>query len=128
MRTQNQRSGCLKRLLVLGYVVPVLSMLVQSGCVATVEERSPRVAYVGGPPPQPLLEPQGAPSSPGMVWVDGYWHWNGVKYLWIPGHWENPPPGRVWSPPMYSVVDGRYVYHAGRWRESVDKRRVGLPP
>ena len=27
-----------------------------AGCVATVEERPPRVVYVGGPPPPPLVE------------------------------------------------------------------------
>jgi hypothetical protein len=50
-----------------------------------------------------------------MAWVEGYWHWNGVQYVWIPGHWESPPAGSVWLPPSYTMVDGRYVYRAGRW-------------
>jgi hypothetical protein len=50
-----------------------------------------------------------------MVWVEGYWHWNGVQYVWIPGHWESPPAGYAWVPPTYSVVEGRNVYQAGRW-------------
>ena len=86
------------------------------GCVATVEERPPRVVYVAGPPPPPLGEARGAPSAPGMVWVEGYWHWNGVQYVWIPGHWESPPPGYVWTPPSYTTIESRYVYRAGHWR------------
>jgi hypothetical protein len=86
------------------------------GCVATVEERPPRVVYVAGPPPPPLAETQGAPAAPGVVWVDGYWHWNGVQYVWIPGHWESPPAGYVWAASSYSIVDGRHVYRAGHWR------------
>jgi hypothetical protein len=88
---------------------------VLGGCVATIEERPPRVVYVAGPPPPPLSEPQGAPAAPGMVWVEGYWHWNGVQYVWIPGHWESPPAGYVWQPPSYTIVEGRHVYRAGHW-------------
>src|SRR5256885_2257689 len=63
-----------------------------AACVATVETRPPRVVYVAGPPPPPLVEARGSPAAPGMVWVEGYWHWNGVQYVWIPGHWESPLP------------------------------------
>jgi hypothetical protein len=85
------------------------------GCVATVEERPGRVVYVSGPPPPALAEPRPAPSAPGMVWVDGYWHWNGVQYVWIPGRWETPPPGNVWIAPSHEVVDGHHIYRTGRW-------------
>jgi hypothetical protein len=88
------------------------------GCVATVEERPPRVVYVGGPPPPPLVDPRPAPAAPGMVWVEGYWHWNGVQYVWIPGHWESPPAGYAWVGPSYTIVGGRHVYRAGEWRRS----------
>ena len=89
-----------------------------AGCVATVEERPPRVVYVGGPPPPPLVEAQPAPAAPGMVWVDGYWHWSGVQYVWIPGHWESPPAGYVWVGPSYAFHGGRHAYRAGRWDRS----------
>jgi hypothetical protein len=85
------------------------------GCVATIEERPSRVVYVAGPPPARLSEIRSAPSAPGMLWVEGYWHWNGIQYVWIPGHWESPPSGYGWVPPTYSVVEGRHVYRAGRW-------------
>ncbi|MFC1641660.1 YXWGXW repeat-containing protein [Myxococcota bacterium] len=22
------------------------------------------------------------------LWVEGYWHWNGVRYVWVSGRWE----------------------------------------
>ena len=97
------------------FVLPLL-VGVEEGCVATVEERPARVVYVAGPPPPPLNEVQAAPAAPGMVWVQGYWHWNGVQYVWIPGHWESPPAGYVWVAPSYTVVDGRHAYRSGGWR------------
>jgi hypothetical protein len=99
----------------------VVSALLFAGCVATVEERPPRVIYVGGPPPAPLVEPRPAPAAPGLVWVEGYWHWNGVEYVWIPGHWESPPAGFAWVGPSYAIVGGRHVYRAGEWRRSVPR-------
>ena len=45
-----------------------------------------------GEPPAPLPEVRSAAPAPGMVWVAGAWHWNGVRYVWIPGRWESPPP------------------------------------
>jgi len=98
----------------LGFVVS--AAVSTSGCVATVEERAPRVVYVAGPPPPPLEDAEGAPAVPGMIWVGGYWHWSGVQYVWIPGHWESPPAGYVWLAPRYTSFDGRYVYRAGQWR------------
>ena len=77
-------SGC-------GLLVVAVVSVGAPACVATVEERPPRVAYVAGPPPPPLSEVQGAAPAPGMSWAEGYWHWNGVQYVWIPGHWESPP-------------------------------------
>jgi hypothetical protein len=42
--------------------------------------------------PAPLPEfPFPAP-APGMVWVAGTWHWDGTDHVWLPGHWESPPP------------------------------------
>jgi YXWGXW repeat-containing protein len=107
-----------------GLLALAVSSASLTACVATVEERPPRIVYVAGPPPPPLSEQQGAAPAPGMLWVEGYWHWNGVQYVWIPGHWETPPPGYVWLGPSYTVVDGRHVYRAGHWsaRSRVEPR------
>jgi hypothetical protein len=37
--------------------------------------------------------PPGAPPKPGRVWVRGYWHWDGVSYVWQRGHWEQALAG-----------------------------------
>jgi hypothetical protein len=31
---------------------------------------------------------------PGAVWLQGYWHWDGVSYVWQRGRWQNQPPTR----------------------------------
>jgi len=51
------------------------------------------VAGLGHPEaPAPLPELEYDAPAPGMVWAAGYWHWNGVDHVWVPGHWESPPP------------------------------------
>jgi hypothetical protein len=39
-----------------------------------------------------------------------------MQYAWIPGHWENAPPGTAWTPPRYLSADGAYYYEAGAWK------------
>jgi hypothetical protein len=29
-----------------------------------------------------------ATNKPGATWVRGYWHWDGVRYVWERGRWE----------------------------------------
>jgi hypothetical protein len=89
-------------------VAVLLGALLETGCVVGAESR-PTTAESVEPPPEPgssrtaqgLLEPgPTAPSDgstapntprPGQRWVRGYWHWTGVEYAWIPGHWEPAP-------------------------------------
>lgn len=109
------------------WTVGVLEIAVAAqlgGCVATetaVPASSVRGVAVSGPPPAPLAEATapganpGAP-NPGAVWVTGYWHWTGMQYTWIPGHWENAPPGTAWAAPRYVRAEGGYFYEAGGWK------------
>jgi hypothetical protein len=110
------------------HLVALLWVSLAVGCVATVEERPARVVYVESPPPAPLAEARIAPAAPGMAWVEGYWHWNGVKYVWIPGHWESPPTGYYWIPPHYAYLDGRYLYHPGHWSRRPPRYQAPVPP
>ncbi|HVY44889.1 MAG TPA: hypothetical protein VHB21_03380 [Minicystis sp.] len=43
--------------------------------------------------PAPLPEQRYAAPAPGMVWIAGSWHWDGARYVWLPGHWESPREG-----------------------------------
>src|SRR3984957_12465610 len=64
---------------------------------------------VGLTPPAPVVETVPAPPAPGSVWTPGYWSWDGVKYVWVPGQYVVPPfPGAVW-------IGGRGVPHGARW-------------
>ncbi len=87
-----------------------------TGCV--VAERPPpsRAYVVAVPPPPPLVDERMPSPTRSAVWVNGYWHWMGVRYAWIPGHWEEPPPGARWAAPRYSVREGAYTYEPGTWQ------------
>ena len=93
-----------------------IALALSSGCVATAQSTPARGVVVSGPPPAPLAEdhPAIAPAG-GAQWVAGYWHWTGMQYAWIPGHWETPPPGSSWSAPRYMAADGAYFYEPGAW-------------
>jgi hypothetical protein len=79
----------------------------------------PGVVYVGanfGPPP-PVVEVVSVAPGRGWLWIRGFYRWDGVAYLWVPGRWERPPHPRArWE-------EGRWRHHArgwywveGRWR------------
>jgi hypothetical protein len=70
------------------------------------------------PPPQPEAIPE--QPSPDYVWQPGYWNWQGNQFLWVNGHWENPPrPGLQWVPTHWETRSDRYVLTFGYWRENV---------
>jgi hypothetical protein len=56
------------------------------------------------PPPPPPPEPAPPPAPPNGVWVAGYHRWDGQKYVWERGHYEQPPH-----------QNARYVQ--GHWEE-----------
>ena len=86
------------------------SGLVTVACVLGASRRATHAESADGPPPRPTQErtaqqllnqtPWPAPepdsrpaeSRPGHVWVDGYWHWDGVRHVWIPPRWERVAP------------------------------------
>jgi hypothetical protein len=78
----------------------------------------PTASYVSGMPPEPLYEQMGVAPGDGYVWIDGYWHWNGVEWVWVGGRWEEQQDGYVYVEPYYNYVDGAYVYTPGYWRDS----------
>ena len=87
-----------------------------SACVATEQSVASRGVIVSGPPPAPMADERPPPPSGASVWIAGYWHWTGMQYAWIPGHWESGPPGAAWAAPRYVKSEGGYYYEAGRWR------------
>jgi WXXGXW repeat (2 copies) len=58
---------------------------------------------VGVAPPAPVVEPVPSPPDPGYVWQPGYWSWNGVQYVWVPGAYVAAPTStRYGSPEPWS--------------------------
>lgn len=100
----------------LNIVLGGILVMSSTACVINEPESPPRGVVVNGPPPAPVKEEPPARPNASAVWVTGYWHWTGMQYAWIPGHWEAPPPGSTWSPPVYSMREGRHVYESGGWR------------
>ncbi|HEY4118307.1 MAG TPA: YXWGXW repeat-containing protein [Byssovorax sp.] len=41
-------------------------------------------------PLAPLPEVRYPAPAPGLVWIDGSWHKDGARDVWLPGHWETP--------------------------------------
>lgn len=107
----------------LGIGIAALALSAQA-CVVNEPEAPTRGVVVSGPPPAPVREDRPAAPSNNAVWVAGYWHWTGMQYAWIPGHWDAPPPGATWSAPVYSIRDGKYVYETGGWRPGPQPRNA----
>src|SRR5262245_24939120 len=78
----------------------------------------PGMSYVQTLPPDPIYEDIPAAPGYGMVWIDGYWDWNGSDWYWIEGHWESQRDGYVYVEPYYDYSDGGYVYCGGYWETS----------
>jgi len=88
----------------------LLLVLALSGCVAGAERRPTNAEASSGAPPTdsepsagqvmaqtpvtPRDEPGPSPGE-GFEWVLGYWHWDGARYVWVPGRWERARPGYV---------------------------------
>lgn len=69
------------------------------------------------PPPSPPAEVVTVQPAPAAVWIGGYWVYTGVRYGWVPGHWEVPPPRcRAFVAPHWRHRRGGYVYIQGYWR------------
>jgi hypothetical protein len=74
--------------------------------------------YVRVAPPAPIVEvvPPPPHEHPGWAWHPGYHRWDGERYVWVPGVYEEPPRGHHrWIAGHW--VNGRdgYVWHEGHW-------------
>jgi hypothetical protein len=72
------------------------------------------------PPPAPQSETI-PPAPPGpanyFTWEPGHWHWTGVDYTWIPGHYmESPYRTSVWVHGGWSYDGNLYwTWTPGHW-------------
>ncbi len=85
---------------------------------AVLGSAAPALAQVLVPsaPPPPRREVVPRPPGPGMVWQGGFWRWNGVRYVWVPGHFARAPrPGVRWIPGHWVRRPRGWVWVAGHW-------------
>ena len=88
------------------------------------QQPQPEYVIVREAPPPPVVERRPSPPSRGYIWIDGYWHWGGHKYVWERGHWARPPHERaVWVAPRYDRHEQGYRYTPGQWREEQRERQ-----
>jgi hypothetical protein len=91
-------------------------VVVRPAPVAAVYAEPSEVVVDAAPPP-PLYEAVAVAPGPGFVWIGGYYHWSGARWVWNRGHYEHPPrAGARWFGPRYEVRGGRRVYIRGYWR------------
>jgi len=66
----------------------------------------------------PSLRREQRPSRPGreFTWVQGFWHWQGNDWAWIPGRWDRPNDrGSRWVQARYAREGGGWRYEPGHW-------------
>lgn len=93
----------------------------QRGTLYTSEAQATTTVIVEQPPAPPPPPPRvvvGRPPSRNVVWVDGYWAYDGRgRYTWVDGYWATPPSRhRAYVAPHWTRRDRGYVYVQGYWR------------
>lgn len=75
------------------------------------------VVRIGPPPPQREIVPPPPHEHPGWVWVAGFHRWDGAHYVWVPGHYAEPPrPHARWVAGHWAHRGGGWVWVEGHWR------------
>lgn len=72
-----------------------------------------------GPPPGSVVEtvPPAPHEHPNWVWVGGYHRYDGTRYVWVPGHYAEPPHAHArWEEGRWVEKNGGWVWTEGRWR------------
>jgi hypothetical protein len=108
----------------LGAAAVASLLALTSGCVVAIRPAPVATVYaepgeviVNDAPPPPITEYVGVAPGPGFLWIGGYYHWSGARWVWYRGHYERPPhAGARWYGPRYEVHGGHRVYIHGYWR------------
>jgi len=80
--------------------------------VPTVQQR----VIVSSAPPADVVEEVGA-LPVGHAWIRGHYAWDGVRYVWTPGHTMAIPEGRAaWVPGHWYEAGGHWFFANGYWR------------
>lgn len=98
----------MKRLILAGLLVAVL--------LPATGEAGTRV-YVKIAPPAPKAA---AVHKAGghLVWIAGYWRYNGTRYVWVNGHYVKARKGQVWVPAHWNRDRHGWYFVPGHWRRA----------
>jgi hypothetical protein len=84
-----------------------------AGCEGAVRA----TVFVPGPPPAEIRETVVASPGPGYVWIRGHHQWDGGRYLWVAGRWEQPPHRHAkWKSGRWQHNHQGWYWIEGRWR------------
>ncbi len=70
---------------------------------------------IGIAPPPQRVEVVPPAHRRGMVWIPGFWGWNGQAYVWVAGHHERERRGYRYIVPAWSMVGNAWVFQPGYW-------------
>jgi hypothetical protein len=72
--------------------------------------------YVQSAPPAPIYETVPAAPGPGYYWINGYWRWNGSRYVWAHGYYATAPySGASWHAGHWAQNRYGWYWRAGHW-------------
>jgi hypothetical protein len=89
-------------------------VFVQQPVVVQPAPRDHRVFVHVAPPPPRYVQHAPAPQQ-NVVWIEGYWSWNGAQYVWIEGRWEHARPGFAWVQPEWRHDGNGWYFVEGYW-------------
>ncbi|NNE18156.1 MAG: hypothetical protein HKN10_06740 [Myxococcales bacterium] len=92
-------------------------IVVERSGTTLIEEPAPRVVVVHAPPPPPrrvVVRPERP--CVGAIWVEGYWRYTGVRFVWVRAHWIAPRDGYRFVPPRWHVHAGYHYHTPGYFR------------
>jgi hypothetical protein len=97
---------------------PILAALSGLVLATSLAAGAQIVVRIGPPPPRPYeAVPPPPPEHRDWAWHAGYHQWDGHNYVWVPGHYEQPPyRGAHWVDGHWAHRGGGYVWVEGHWR------------
>ena len=88
--------------------------LTLAGCVVAPTQQH-AATHIVQSPPAPLSEAIPPAPYPDSYWIAGQWKWEGNRYVWNNGHWEQARQNQVFQHAYWSNNGFEWIYHPGRW-------------
>ena len=89
----------------------------------TTDPQAPLVVTHQPPDPLPEVPPEEKPAGANIVWVPGYWAWDGDRsdFIWVSGCWRSAPPNTYWVPGYWLQADNGWEWISGFWKPNTDQ-------